>query len=151
MNNNLKLIEEILNNELTVNLATCANGVPWCSALYFVHDDELNIYWKSSISTRHTQELLKKPTAAVTINSTKYPSSGIQASGRVELVSSYSKIASLELKLSSKRIKINGLTISQRELSREDGREWYCFKPELFYLMHEPTLGYNRVMFKSLQ
>lgn len=70
-----------------MQLATVANGQPWCCTVYFVADEEYNLYWASLPSRRHSQEIKNHPQAAAAIP-VKFvkgqPVAGIQIEGRAE-------------------------------------------------------------------
>lgn len=50
-----------------MQLATVANGQPWCCTVYFVTDDDYNLYWASLPTRRHSQEVKNHPQVAVAI------------------------------------------------------------------------------------
>lgn len=59
-----KVIREYLPNVIHMSLATCANNKPWVCEVHYVFDDELNIYWRSKSSRRHSQEITANPNVA---------------------------------------------------------------------------------------
>jgi uncharacterized protein YhbP (UPF0306 family) len=59
-----KTIREYLPNVLHMSLATCANNKPWVCEVHFVYDDDLNIYWRSKPSRRHSQEIAQNQQVA---------------------------------------------------------------------------------------
>jgi len=42
------LIQQYLTEKKDMQLATIANGQPWICTVYFVHDDDFNLYWMSA-------------------------------------------------------------------------------------------------------
>jgi len=70
-----------------LQVATAADDRPWICTVYFVHDDELNLYWLSWPERRHSQEISKNYRVAVAV-AIKHdaPVIGIQAEGRAEMV-----------------------------------------------------------------
>jgi uncharacterized protein YhbP (UPF0306 family) len=71
----------------TLQLATVANDRPWIATVYFVADEEMNIYWLSWPGRRHSRELLVNPNAAAAVVvKTDPPVIGVQLEGKVELV-----------------------------------------------------------------
>ena len=83
------LIGEYLNQQHMMQLATSINGSPWCCTVYYVHDEQRNLYWASLPSRRHSQEIEKNPQVAVAIpirhtNGEKVV--GIQAEGIAEML-----------------------------------------------------------------
>jgi uncharacterized protein YhbP (UPF0306 family) len=64
----LKLIAALLREETTLSLATtCADGEPSIAPLFYIADEELNLYWLSSRSSEHSQNLLRSPRASAAI------------------------------------------------------------------------------------
>src|SRR5579884_4129734 len=59
-----KVIREYLPNILHMSLATCANNKPWVCEVHFVYDDNLNLYFRSLLSRRHSQEIAQNPNVA---------------------------------------------------------------------------------------
>ena len=52
-----KLIEEYLDSARLMQLATAIDNQPWICSVWYAFDQNLNIYWFSSITRRHSQEL----------------------------------------------------------------------------------------------
>jgi uncharacterized protein YhbP (UPF0306 family) len=87
----MKTVEEAIRAYLPegrlMQLATSRDTKPWISTVYFVHDDDLNLYWLSFPTRRHSQEIADNPSSAAAI-AIKHdqPVIGIQAEGRAETV-----------------------------------------------------------------
>lgn len=83
----VEVIKDYLNRQHMMQLATVREGQPWCCTVYFVTDDEFNLYWASLPSRRHSQEVKKHPKVAVAIP-VKFvkgePVAGIQIAGIAE-------------------------------------------------------------------
>ncbi|MBL4644369.1 MAG: pyridoxamine 5'-phosphate oxidase family protein [Candidatus Pacebacteria bacterium] len=62
-----ELLNEYLKDNRLMQLATVADGYPWLCNLYFVHDDDNNIYWTSAKIRRHSKELKADSRVAATI------------------------------------------------------------------------------------
>ena len=54
-----KLIEEYLREVKLMQLATVRDGQPWVCNVWFAADEDLNIYWFSSTTRRHSSEVLE--------------------------------------------------------------------------------------------
>jgi len=50
-----------------MSLATCANDKPWVCEVHYVYDNDLNFYFRSTPSRRHSQEIAKSPNVAGSI------------------------------------------------------------------------------------
>jgi uncharacterized protein YhbP (UPF0306 family) len=60
-------IREYLPGILHMSLGTCVENMPWVCEVHFVYDDDLNIYWRSKPSRRHSQEIARNPNVAANI------------------------------------------------------------------------------------
>lgn len=82
-------VGSFLDSLSTLTLATCGPAGPWAAALFFVRDEEFNLYFISSQSSRHVQDLLTDPNVAVTVNGDPdnwIEIRGLQISGTAEVV-----------------------------------------------------------------
>ena len=59
-----KLIREYLPNVLHMSLGTSADNKPWVCEVLFVYDDDLNLYWRSIPTARHSREIAANPNVA---------------------------------------------------------------------------------------
>ena len=83
------LIKDYLVEAKLMQLATCVDGQPWTCNVWFAADDNLNIYWFSSLTRRHSEEVFKnnKVAAAIALPQTpKDPPVGLQLQGTAELL-----------------------------------------------------------------
>jgi uncharacterized protein YhbP (UPF0306 family) len=90
----LELVRSYLPRARAMQIATVDDGQPWICTVYFVEDDELNLYWLSWPSRRHSQEIARhnKVAVAVPIKFDK-PVIGIQAEGTAEVVTDKELVA----------------------------------------------------------
>jgi general stress protein 26 len=60
-----EIIEEYLTKTVHMSLATVSGGgKPWVCEVHFVHDRDLNLYFRSLQSRRHSQEIKLNPNVA---------------------------------------------------------------------------------------
>jgi nitroimidazol reductase NimA-like FMN-containing flavoprotein (pyridoxamine 5'-phosphate oxidase superfamily) len=59
-----KIIRENIDNTVHMSLATVSGDAPWVCEVHFAYDDDLNLYWRSLTSRRHSQEIAKNPKVA---------------------------------------------------------------------------------------
>ena len=59
-----QIVREYIDASLHMSLATAIDGKPWVSEVHFVYDDNLNLYWRSRASRRHSQEIAVNPNVA---------------------------------------------------------------------------------------
>ncbi len=84
-----KVVREYIEKSLHMSLATVINNKPWVCEVHFVYDDNLNLYWRSLKSRRHSQEIAKNPHVAGNIvrqHSLKEGPHAIYFEGKAELV-----------------------------------------------------------------
>ncbi len=62
-----KLIKEYMTQMRVMQLATSINNKPWVCNIHFYADDNLNIYWISTPTRRHSEEIQQNPKVAIAI------------------------------------------------------------------------------------
>lgn len=62
-----QIIRKYIPQVVHMSLATCADEKPWVCEVHFSYDDELNIYFCSSMQTRHCTEIRSNPKVSGTI------------------------------------------------------------------------------------
>lgn len=82
-----ELLKQYLQERHMMQVATVADDQPWCCTVYFVADDDQNLYWASLPTRRHSQEIKQHSKVAIAIP-VKFvkgePVAGIQMSGTAE-------------------------------------------------------------------
>ncbi len=61
------ILKEFLSANKLMQLATVGENGPWICNVYFVADEEGNLYWTSARSRQHSKEILNNPKAAATV------------------------------------------------------------------------------------
>jgi uncharacterized protein YhbP (UPF0306 family) len=87
-------VGSFLDSLSTLTLATYGPAGPWAASLFFARDEECNLYFISSQSSRHVQDLLTEPNVAVTVNGDTdnwIEIRGLQISGTAEVVTENEK------------------------------------------------------------
>lgn len=80
----------------TLQLATVRGGKPWIATVYFVVDDELNIYWLSWPERRHSREIAENSAVAgAVVIKADQPVIGVQLAGVVSEVTDDKTIESV--------------------------------------------------------
>jgi uncharacterized protein YhbP (UPF0306 family) len=59
-----KIVREYVDKSLHMSLATVSDNKPWVCEVHFVYDENLNLYWRSLASRRHSQEIAANPHVA---------------------------------------------------------------------------------------
>jgi len=130
-----KLIEDYLKEVKLMQLATSANNQPWVCSVWFGFDEDLNIYWFSSTTRRHSKEVMKNPKVSAAIvypHTPKDPPRGLQLEGTAELLTKKEDIAKA-------RSVYEGRIFSKKEVdgfinSKTSPHRFYKIKPTQFVL-----------------
>ena len=59
-----QVVRENIDNTVHMSLATVHDNMPWVCEVHFAYDDDLNLYFRSLKSRRHSQEIAKNPNVA---------------------------------------------------------------------------------------
>ena len=131
-------ISKYLHKAKILHLATSTrDGQPWVSNVWFVADDDFNIYWISSTTRRHSHEITENQKVAASICSVREPSEsdmgGLQLEGIASEVTNPLEIAKA-LKLYAAR---GIFTVSQVKKFMAD-----LHYPHRFYKIMPSTIAF---------
>lgn len=59
-----KIVREYIDKSFHMSLATTSGDKPWVCEVHFVYDSDLNLYFRSLASRRHSQEIAANPNVA---------------------------------------------------------------------------------------
>jgi len=139
------VVESILTSTREMILATSVQNIPWTATLVFGHDENFNLYWISAENTRHSQELVKNPTIAATVNTAgeNGKSKGLQLQGEARKLEE-EEIVGAAREYFAKRgtTKLPETLEDVNDLTK--GRSWYVLKPTKIYILDEELFGYER-------
>lgn len=139
-----KCIRDHLIQARMMVVSTVAGDQPWSFTAYFVADQDLNLYWISKTSSRHSQEIHQHPKVAVSIP-VKFDDLnviGIQAEGTAQLVEDQKLVAG-KVKLYSDKF-ARGKEWYQNFIANNNPFKLYTIQPKLFVL-------YDRVNFPDAE
>jgi uncharacterized protein YhbP (UPF0306 family) len=100
-----RLLKQYFQDCHMMQLATVSNGRPWACTVYFLADDENNLYWASIPSRRHSQEIVDDPrvAAAIPVQFIKgEPVVGIQVEGTAKVLTKAEEIEPIAAKYAEK-------------------------------------------------
>lgn len=60
-------IRQYLPDIIHLSLATCSSHLPWVCELHYAYDHDLNLYFRSFKSRRHSQEIARNPNVSGSI------------------------------------------------------------------------------------
>ena len=120
-----------------MQLATVSDGQPWLCNVYFVTDEENNIYWTSARSRRHSREIKDNSVVAATIVHNDYKKQALQITGKAFEVS-LDDAERVDCLYSSKFGEKDRITEVKSNLP--EGRAYYVLKPERIFFWDEVHL-----------
>lgn len=132
------LIRKNLKEGFMMVLATLSGDQPWAATVYFVADEQLNIYWVSTPERRHSQELASNFKAAGAIPLDANPSApnvGVQVQGLAGLVAERLEVERA-VKLYAQKFN-SGDEYVENFLAGKDEHRLYKLAPSLLVLFDE--------------
>lgn len=129
------LIKEYLRQAKLMQLATSIDNQPWVCSVWFGFDDELNLYWFSSTTRRHSKEVIinQKVAGAIVLPQTPTDAPrGIQFEGIAELLTKQEDIDKA-VSVYVDRI-FSKYTITNFMNSTERPHRFYKIKPSMYVL-----------------
>lgn len=88
-----KIVRENIGKTIHMSLATAHDNIPWVCEVHFAYDNNLNLYYSSLTSRRHSQEISSNPQVAGNIvrqhSAEEYPL-GLYFEGKARLLESES-------------------------------------------------------------
>jgi uncharacterized protein YhbP (UPF0306 family) len=134
----LDLIRNYLPQARMMQVATVRDDQPWVSTVYFVEDDDLNLYWLSLPSRRHSQHIARnnRVAAAVPIK-LDGPVIGVQAEGIAEAVADKEVIARVMQRYIGRYDK--GQKFYDNFVAGQNKHVLFRLKPKAYVLFDEVT------------
>lgn len=135
--NTENLIKQYLSEAPTMQVASSVGGQPWVCTVYFVPDEELNLYWLSLPTRRHSQEVAKNPKIAISVpvKFDKQPVIGISTEGQATIVSDGGVVKEVMASYVSKYKQ--GQDFHNNFLEGKNQHMLYKFTPKSFVLFDE--------------
>lgn len=129
-----ELLQQYFVENKLMQLATVSNGQPWLCSVYFVSDEDNNIYWTSARSRRHSKEIVINPVVAATIVYDSEKKQAVQITGRaMELT--LEELEKVDQLYAEKFGYKDRLTEVRANLP--EGRYYYVLKPESIFFWDE--------------
>ncbi len=129
-----KVIRGYLPDIIHMSLATCSDGRPWVCEVHFAYDDQLNVYFRSKPSRRHSQEIATNPHVAaniVTQHTARDVPRGVYLEGTAELLADVDE-NHVAYKSLCDRLSIGPDILV--EAQKEDGHKFYKITVSDFYV-----------------
>jgi len=143
-----ELVRAILEESGTMVLSTCHNNTPWASTLFFVSDNNFNIYFISRTTRRHSYEIEHNPNVAVAIappHKDFGSARGLQIEGRAKILELSQTDISYRLLQKKFPNLVANLKMEQLKDSKSS-HKIYKITPKRFQLIHEERFGIGEVI-----
>lgn len=130
------LLKDYLQKGRVMQLATVAEGRPWVCTVYYVADDDMNLYWLSSPTRRHSREIAAHNNVAITIP-VKFdqPVIGVQAEGTATVVTEPNHVETI-IKQYIAKYDV-GRDFYENFIANKNQHLMYRFTPQAFVLFDE--------------
>jgi hypothetical protein len=132
----------LLGDAKLMQVATVGGDQPWICTVFFVADDDLNVYWLSLPTRRHSREITvqQKAAAAIAVKHDK-PVTGIQIEGDAEEVTDAGVITDVMEKYTAKYDA--GRDFYDNFLAGKNQHRLYRIRPRMFVLFDEVNFPEN--------
>lgn len=133
-------IRQYLPQVVHMSLATSSNNKPWVCEVHFAYDDDLNIYFRSLTSRRHSQEIAANPFVAGNIVTQHFlDQPGVRAvyfEGQAKLLGPGEEQSQA---YEAYKIRLNRGPEILEEAKNPDGHQFYKITVDNFYLFDSYT------------
>jgi len=135
------LAQEYFSSVKPMQLATLNNDQPWICTVYFVADENFNLYWMSARERRHSQDIVANSKAAVTVVKDTERKQALQIVGEASEVSDEELEKAHRLYMLKYGPKDYDLDEIKRHLPQ--GRAYWIFKPTKMFFWDEVNFPDN--------
>lgn len=139
-----QLLVQYLSAARVMQIASADNNVPWICNVYYVVDNQLNIYWLSYPDRKHSRDIAVNPHMALCVAVKQdVPVIGVQAIGTGEVVDRAVLVAKV-LPLYIQKYGL-GKQFLQNFRRHNNKHMLYRFVPKKFMLFDELNFGMDNV------
>jgi uncharacterized protein YhbP (UPF0306 family) len=140
-----KVLNEILNNEKIMVLATSFNDKPWATPVIYAWDGKNKFYFLSRNKTRHAENISKNPNASASIFLRELrPLRGIQMEGKIKILKGKENLRGLKIYMKKfPRVK-ERLPFLKEIIEKRKEFNFFEFEIERIYLLSEEHFGWGK-------
>jgi uncharacterized protein YhbP (UPF0306 family) len=127
-------VREYIQKTVHMSLGTARDNQPWVCEVHFAYDDDLNLYFRSKPSRRHSQEIKDNPRVAGNIvkqHNLDESVVGVYYEGSAEMISHIDADSPAYKSLSAR---LNLKPESLDEANEEDGHKFYKVSIQSWYV-----------------
>ena len=131
------IIREYIKDIVHMSIATCADNKPWISEVHYSYDDDLNLYFISRPSRRHSLEVAANGQIAGNIikqHKAGEEVRGVYFEGAIEMLDDV-KDTDVAFQTYNKRLGLDATMLNEQ--AEENGHCWYKINVHKFYLFDE--------------
>lgn len=135
MNEVEQLIRNYLPNIIHMSLATCVDSKPWVCEVHYAYDEDLNLYFNSLPSRRHSQEIAQNPYVSGNIvvqHGLGEKPQGVYFEGKAGMLNALQE-TEIALRKYGARFS-DRADFAKAELAKEDGGRFYKITVSDFYI-----------------
>jgi uncharacterized protein YhbP (UPF0306 family) len=129
------LAKEYLASVKPMQLATQNGDNLWICTVYFVADDNFNLYWASARSRKHSTDLLNNPSSSVAVLKDGVKKQALQITGKSYEVND-TELSTVHSLYQSK-YGPNDFDLEEMKKRAADGRSYWVFRPTKMFLWDE--------------
>ena len=127
-------IRDYLPQTVHMSLATVKDAIPWVCEVHFSWDAELNLYFRSLASRRHSQEIANNPNVAGNIvvqHPLGMPARGVYFEGKAHALTTEDE---LDKAFRSLQERFNFTADIREDAHKPEGKHFYQISVATFYL-----------------
>jgi uncharacterized protein YhbP (UPF0306 family) len=135
-----QLSREALEQGYLMSLGTVDDGGPWVTDVIYVHDDDLNLYWISDTTVRHSKAIKNDDRVSATITASERVGTehGLQIAGRAATIDG----THIELALQHWAKRGKPAPVASQILA--PNYAWYCLTPTKIELIYQPDFDFAK-------
>lgn len=140
----ITVIKQYLDEQHVAQLATTADNKPWICNLYYVADDNYNLYWASWPNRKHSIDITKNNLVAIAIavhSAKNKPVAGLQIQGVAEMLIEPEEVKAAAIlyaaKFGRKKAWIESIVAGETQ------HKLYRLKPTQYVLFDEVNFAAN--------
>ncbi|HUD05398.1 MAG TPA: pyridoxamine 5'-phosphate oxidase family protein [Candidatus Saccharimonadales bacterium] len=129
-----KVIRDYLPNVIHLSLATTKDNKPWVCEVHFAYDENLNLYYRSLTSRRHSREIAENPNVSGNIvkqHKLGEAGVGVYFEGVAELLKS-GEAQQIAFECIKERLKADDEILEEAKLP--DGHQFYKISVNTYYV-----------------
>jgi uncharacterized protein YhbP (UPF0306 family) len=118
-----------------MQLSTVVDSQPWICTVYFVIDNDFNIYWTYAKNRRHSKEIISQNNAAIAIVKDTERKQGMQITGKAFMISE--EDVKRDNRLYIDKFGDKPKRLADVQANTTEGQAYWVFMPDIISLWDE--------------